>query len=163
MQNTTERKARADREVGRRGFLGALGGAGAVAALSACTVPTLGTYVNPTWAERTATLKGAAVYTKAAPGMWAGKEATHVPTVSVDASRMATVACSHGVAEGHWITTLFIEDQNGNVIHLEEFLGRGPMASPASTTFRIPGGVTSIIAYAYCNLHDCWSTESISV
>jgi desulfoferrodoxin (superoxide reductase-like protein) len=163
MLNSTSRKVREAGTVGRRGFLGAIGGA--AAALSACTVgPLVGRYVNPLWLERTATLKGGKVYTKAAPGIWMGKEGTHVPTVTIDAAkRTATVSCSHGLAEGHWITTLFVEDQDGNVIHLEEFMGRGPSASLASTTFEVPAGVTSVMAYSYCNLHDCWSTESISV
>lgn len=164
MLNTTSRKAPEARALGRRGFLGALG-AGTAAALSACTVgPAVGRYVNPTWAERTQTLKGSTVYTKAAPGIWTGKEATHVPTVTIDAAtRTADVSCSHALAEGHWITTLFVEDQDGAVIHLEEFMGRGPTASQAKTTFRVPAGVTAIVAYSYCNLHDCWSTETIAI
>jgi desulfoferrodoxin (superoxide reductase-like protein) len=148
--------------LGRRGFLGALGGVAAT--LSACTVgPTVGTIANPVWVERAAKLKGNTVYTKAVPGMWAGKEGTHVPSVAIDNARVATVSCTHAVAEGHWITTLFIEDQDGNVIHMEEFLGRGPGASQAATSFRVPDSVTSLVAYSYCNLHDCWSSEAIPV
>lgn len=151
--------------LGRRGFLGALGALGGVAAtLSACAVgPTVGTIANPIWMERAIKLKGDNVYTKAVPGIWAGKEGTHVPSVTIDNTRMATVSCTHAVAEGHWITTLFVEDQHGNVIHMEEFMGRGREAAQASTSFRVGDGVTSIIAYSYCNLHDCWSSEAIPV
>jgi len=149
--------------LGRRGFLGVLGGS--AAALSACTVGNMDDLpvFNTVWPERAAQLKTTGIYTAAAPGMWAGKEATHVPSVTIAADRLATVSCTHGVAEGHWLSTLWVEDQNGNVIHMAEFLGRGPESSAASTSFRVPAGVTSLVAYSHCNLHDAWATVPVKV
>jgi desulfoferrodoxin (superoxide reductase-like protein) len=152
-------------DLSRRGFLGRFGAAvGGAATLGACAIG--GSEVeleqNSQWQSRAVGLKSNQVYTAAAPGMWAGKEGSHVPKVAINGG-VADVSCTHAVAEGHWITTIFVEDQDQNVIHMEDFLGRGPGASQAVTSFRIPPGVTSIVAFAYCNLHDCWSSESIAV
>jgi desulfoferrodoxin (superoxide reductase-like protein) len=146
--------------VSRRGILGLFGGA---ALLSACEVGAGSENVSE-WQIRADDLKGPEVYTKAKPGIWAGKEGTHVPSI-VREGDLITVSCTHGVdPEGkHWVTTVFVEDQDNNVIHLREFMGRGPIASSALTTFRIPPGTTSITAFAYCNLHDCWKSEPFSI
>jgi desulfoferrodoxin (superoxide reductase-like protein) len=147
----------------RRAFLG-LVGATAVAT-PACTLgvgdapePTSGV-TDPAWEIRATQLEQAnGIFTAAAPGMWAGKEATHVPSVAFNADGSVTVSTTHGVAEDHWITTIFVRDQRGDVIHLKEFVGRGTgVVAAATTTFTPRAGTTSITAYAYCNKHDLWA------
>ena len=53
---------------------------------------------------------------------------------------------------------IFVRDQAGHVIHLQELTARGAgVMTAATTTFRPRTGTTSITAYAYCNLHDLWA------
>ena len=68
------------------------------------------------------------------------------------------------MTEAHWLTTIYGRDQDGVVIHLIEFVARGAGAATAATTsFSIPSGTTSMTAYAYCNLHDAWSSVATQV
>lgn len=144
----------------RRSFIGLVG----ASAMGACTVGDeypAGTsgVVERAWETRATSLEGTgALHTAATPGMWAGKEATHIPAVTFNADGTITVATTHGVAMDHWVTTIFVRDQDRVVIHLVEFVARGTGVLPsASTTFRPRSGTTSITAYAYCNQHDLWA------
>jgi len=150
----------------RRSFLGFLAGGGAATAAGCMIgegeVPVLS---NETWEARASQLEAASqtVYTAAAPGMWAGKEGTHVPRITFDPDGSITVSSTHGMVQDHWITTLFVRDQDGKVIHLEELPGRGPAIGPARTTFVPRVDTRTITAYAYCNLHDLWAGAPQSV
>jgi desulfoferrodoxin (superoxide reductase-like protein) len=157
----------------RRAFFGWLGGAAAIGAAAAATGCTGGDasgtngtggngatgVVNQFWEDRADQLEaGNGVYTAADPRDWAGKEGTHVPAVAFNADGTVTVSCTHGMAEDHWISTLYVRDQDGYVIHLVEILPRGTGAlTAASVTFRPRAGTTAITAYAYCNKHDVWA------
>lgn len=151
---------RGDAGPSRRGFLGLLGGA---TMLTACTVGSTEVEANLTWQTRVGELKTNNVYSRAAPGIWPGKEGTHVPTITDLGDGIFEVSCTHGMVEGHWITTIFVEDELGNVLHLRELMGRGPSVGMPVISLRVPPGVRSLVAYAYCNLHDCWRSEPYSI
>jgi desulfoferrodoxin (superoxide reductase-like protein) len=154
---------RADRReagVSRRGFLGMIGGA---TALTACTVGSEEVESNLAWQSRVEELKANNIYSRAVPGIWAGKEGTHVPKITDLGGGLFEASCTHGMAEGHWITTIFVEDERGNVLHLQELMGRGPGVGMPVTTFRVPPGVRTLTAYTYCNLHDCWSSDPYTI
>jgi len=55
------------------------------------------------------------------------------------------------LGEPHWISVIFALDQNDVVISLRRLASHD--ATPASHEFEIPGGVTAITPYAYCNKH----------
>jgi len=157
----------------RREFFTFLGGAGATAAvpamLSGCLelpAPQPGGGANDAWERRAQQLEDSnGVYTAGNEGMWAGKAGTHVPQIEFDtAAGTARIFNTHPMTEGHWITTIYVRDQGGAVIHLVEFVVRGASAATeATTTFTVPAGTTQITAYAYCNLHDAWSSAEQSI
>jgi hypothetical protein len=78
----------------RRGFLGLLGGA---AALTACDVGTTEVEANLSWQTRVSELK-ASVYSRTNPGIWPGKEGTHVPTIVDLGDGIFEVSCKIGRA-----------------------------------------------------------------
>jgi desulfoferrodoxin (superoxide reductase-like protein) len=147
-------------EVSRRGFLGLLGATTA----TACTIGSSSEVeINLSWQNRAIELKGDNVYSRSAPGIWAGKEGTHVPTITAMGGGVYEVSLTHGVAEGHWITAIFVEDDLGNVIHLRELMARGPSVTKAVTSLTVAPGTRSITAFAFCNLHDCWQSDPFTI
>jgi len=142
-----------------------LGGAAAVAVGAGCDSLDAPPYYK-VWEDRAALLEESSgvTYSPDAPGMWAGKEATHTPTVTVNADGTVTVSNTHPMEEGHWINTIFVRDQNGQVIHLIDFTARGANKSTvASTTFRPREGTSQVTGYSYCNLHDLWMGKPTDV
>jgi desulfoferrodoxin (superoxide reductase-like protein) len=150
----------------RRAFFGFLGGAAVTPAIGCYGGAPSDSGLSDAWERRAQQLEESnGVYSAADEGIWPGKAGTHVPTIVVDkASGTATVSSTHPMTEAHWLTTIYVRDQDGVVIHLIEFLARGTgAATAATTTFSIPSGTTSLTAYAYCNLHDAWSTVATPV
>jgi hypothetical protein len=132
---------------------------------------------NATWETRAGQLEEASgtVYSAAAEGMWAGKSGSHVAKVVSNGDGTVTASCTHPMVDadvaatppvaGHWITTMYARDvATGNVIHLEEFVTRGPgKVAAASMTFTIPTGVTRIKVFTHCNEHDTWVSDETDV
>ncbi|MEM7679032.1 MAG: desulfoferrodoxin family protein [Myxococcota bacterium] len=115
-----------------------------------------GEAVNTNWELRAAALRATGLYTSIDPGIWAGKELSHTPALSIDASgTVATVEVPHEMdsEEPHWITAIWIEDQNGVVVGMREL---GPNDVAARVQFPVRAGTTLLTAYAHCNLHDTW-------
>ena len=74
----------------------------------------------------------------------------------------------HPMGKGHWIESIWVEDQTGNVVGMVEY----PEPTGAETTkylpvlkFTLPKGtdVTSLTPYEYCNLHGLWAGPKITV
>ena len=162
----------------RRGVLGLLGGSALVACnIGVGDVPAGGSAKNASWEARATQLENASgtIYSAANEGPWPGKSGAHVPTVTVNGDGSVTASCTHGMTDAnpaatppvpqHFITTMYARDlDSGNVIHLVEFVTRGPdKASIATMTFQVPQGVSRISVFAYCNEHDLWVTAETAV
>jgi desulfoferrodoxin (superoxide reductase-like protein) len=160
----------------RRGMLGLLGGT----TVAACTVgvgepPAVDK--NGIWETRAKQLEDSSgtIYSAGNEGKWTGKSGTHVPSVVVNGDGTVTASCTHGMTDAdvavtppvpqHYITTMFARDvDTGTVIHLVEFVTRGPAkAATATMTFKIPDGVSAIAVYAHCNEHDLWVSANTNV
>ena len=90
-----------------------------------------------------------------------GQVATHVPiiTVSADIVRVENPA-AHPMDETHWISHLYVKNQEGIVFGMQEYIARGTgRADQAVAEFIIPSNTTAITAFSYCNLHDIWASE----
>lgn len=114
---------------------------------------------NDAWEALAATKEAGGVYTTANPGKWAGKEGAHAPLLSWDGVRFLTVEAKHPMGTDHWITVIYIRNQNGIVIGLQEFSSTDPAAI---VVFSLPNGTTGVTAFAHCNLHDAWATATLS-
>lgn len=142
--------------------LGLVTAAAAVPFLAACSDDDGGAPINEAWEERASGLEATGTYTATSPGPWAGKEAGHVPAITA----AGLIETMHGQTvndpeeEDHYITTLYVRDQDGVVIYLTELDGteEAPTAS-----FTPPEGTTQMTAYSYCNLHGLWMSDPVQV
>lgn len=96
------------------------------------------------------------VYTKDAPGRWAGKEATHAPKVALE-GRKVKVTTPHTMSEKHFIVKHTLLTPEGKFIGEKTFAGTDPVAE---SSYDLPEGFKGILwATSFCNLHDLWLTE----
>jgi len=97
-------------------------------------------------------------YTKEAPGRWAGKTATHLPTIEITKSGAAVtvkIITAHEMkAYEHYIVKHVLLDKNFKFID-EHMFDPGKDSAPISTfTLNNYSGV--IYALSLCNKHDLW-------
>ncbi len=96
------------------------------------------------------------IFTKDAPGKWAGKEGIHAPMVTVAGDKV-TLVTDHPMSEAHFIVrhTLVLDD--GTFVGATTFT---PTDKPEST-YELPSGYKGKIqATSFCNLHDFWLTDT---
>jgi len=97
------------------------------------------------------------VYTAANPGKWDKKVGSHLPSITVEGSKV-TLFTKHGMAKKHFIVrhTLVLED--GTVVGGKVFSGSD---AEAKSTFELPAGYKGkIFGTSLCNLHDFWVNEA---
>jgi len=94
-------------------------------------------------------------YTKANPGKWAGKEATHLPSLEV-LPEIIVVKTPHPMAADHYICRHQLRSEEG-VILADRIIK--PTETP-ETQFAIqrPSGKV-ICAFSTCNLHGIWKED----
>jgi len=129
----------------RRGFLkGSLALAGAVAVGSV------------EGAQAATAYPPALVYTKDAPGRWAGKEGAHAPTVAVEGGKI-TIVTPHPMTPQHFIVKHTLITPEGKFVGEKTFVSTDGKAESA---YDLPAGFTGTLwATSFCNLHDLWLTE----
>jgi desulfoferrodoxin (superoxide reductase-like protein) len=136
------------------------------AIMSACSSDSSSGSPGDAMAERSAAwkllaepLKMSGVYTLQNPGMWAGKEGSHVPTVAAD-SMGVLVTSGHAqgaptTTEGHYILCQFVEGTDGTIFdfvmytRLDEDFVSNPLFVP--DTYK-----GELRVYQYCTEHDIW-------
>jgi superoxide reductase len=130
---------------GRREFLkGSLVFAGA--AIMGSAVPVQGASTFPL----------ALIYTKEAPGRWAGKEGSHAPRMTVE-GRNVRVVTAHPMTQKHFIVKHTLVTAEGKFIGEKTFENTDPAAE---SSFEVPEGFRGTLwATSFCNLHDLWLTE----
>jgi desulfoferrodoxin (superoxide reductase-like protein) len=172
----------------RRGFIKgtlAMSAVVVVPAGLACSSddPAEGAIVVPEWQEIADGLeapKGPCCYTAAAPPAAnvanAGQASNHLPVLAIANSGTVTVTLGaahpmvreNGTTRAHWITTMYVRDQDGLVIGFQDF-GQTEVKpqfegrTNPSLSFSLPPGTTRVRAFSYCNQHDVWATEFESV
>ncbi len=149
----------------RRDFLGALGAASATVAIPqwlwGCVSEAEFQGRNQEWEAQAAQIEADGLYTFGNPGPWEGKEAVHVPLVSLNEGQgTVTVTVEHVMEADHYIPLVYIRNQNGFIIGLREFSADEPAAV---VDFPLPAGTTSVTAFAFCNLHNNWVNEPSGV
>ena len=130
---------------GRREFLkGSLVFAGMTVAGSAVRV------------QAASNFPAAVIYTKEAPGRWAGKEGAHAPKVTVE-GRNVKVVTAHPMTEKHFIVKHTLVTPDGKFIGEKTLANTDPAAE---SSYELPDGFRGILwATSFCNLHDLWLTE----
>ena len=108
--------------------------------------------VLPIAAARAADANTNVIFTKEDPGHWAGKEATHVPQVTVNGS-MLMVKTPHPQSDAHFIVSHSVVLDGGKYLDRKVFT---PKDAPESM-YTLPAGYKGkVIVSSTCNLHDWW-------
>ena len=98
----------------------------------------------------------ALIYTKEAPGRWAGREDSHVPKVTLEGKNVKVVT-PHRMIENHFIVKHTLVTSEGKFIGEKTFANTDPNAE---STYELPEGFKGTLwATNFCNLHDLWLTE----
>ena len=71
------------------------------------------------------------------------------------------VGSSDGIAEPHWITELYVVDQDDNIIVMKSLDPTG--VNEARMEFDVPDDVDSLTAYSWCNIHGLWVGPTVEV
>jgi len=96
------------------------------------------------------------VYTKDAPGRWAGRESSHVPKAALEGKSIKIVN-SHGMSEKHYIVKHTVLTTDGKLIGEKTFASTDPAAE---SSFALPDGFKGTLwVTSFCNFHDLWLTE----
>ena len=92
--------------------------------------------------------------------------AAHVPLVYVMDS-IVNAKINHVMERDHWITTVYFRDtETGRVFYLKEFLPleKDPGEERGITVQApLPDEVNQFSVFAFCNEHDLWMSEIISL
>ena len=97
------------------------------------------------------------VYTAENPGKWEKKVGSHLPSITVEGSKV-TLFTKHGMAAKHYIVrhTLVLED--GTVVGGKVFSATD---AKAESSYELPAGYKGrIYGTSFCNLHDFWVNEA---
>ena len=98
----------------------------------------------------------ALIYTKEAPGRWAGKEGAHAPKVTVE-ERNVRVITPHPMTQKHFIVKHTLVTLEGRFIGEKTFENTD---RAAESSYELPEGFKGTLwATSFCNLHDLWLTE----
>jgi superoxide reductase len=96
------------------------------------------------------------IYTKEAPGRWAGKQGGHAPIVTVE-GRNVKVLTSHPMSQKHYIVKHTLMTPEGKILGEKTFANTD---SAAESSYELPEGVKGTLwVTSFCNLHDLWLTE----
>jgi len=97
-------------------------------------------------------------YTKDAPGRWAGKVATHLPTIEItkaeDTATVKIVTPHEMKGYEHYIVKHVLLDKNYKFI--DEHLFDPTKDSAAVSTFTLKNYSGAVYALSLCNKHDLW-------
>ncbi len=97
-------------------------------------------------------------YTKEAPGRWAGKVATHLPTIEITKAEDITtvkIVTPHEIkGYEHYIVKHVLLDKNYKFI--DEHLFDPTKDSAAVSTFTLKNYSGAVYALSLCNKHDLW-------
>jgi superoxide reductase len=105
--------------------------------------------------QAASTFPAGLVYTKEAPGRWAGKEGAHAPKVAVEGTNVK-IANSHPMTEKHFIVKHTLLTPEGKVLGEKTFVS----TDAAESVCTLPDGFKGVLwAASFCNIHDLWVTE----
>jgi superoxide reductase len=97
------------------------------------------------------------VYTKTAPGRWAGKEGAHVPRVTLEGGKIKVVT-PHPMTKEHYIVKHTLLTPEGKVLGEKTFFYTDPVAE---STYELPSGMKGTLwVTSFCNIHDLWLAET---
>ena len=98
------------------------------------------------------------IYTKENPGKWGKKVGSHLPSVTVEGSKV-TLFTKHGMSAKHYIVRHTLVLGDGTVVGAKVFQGTD---KEARSSYELPAGYKGkVFATSFCNLHDFWVNETM--
>jgi superoxide reductase len=97
------------------------------------------------------------IYTKAQPGIWEGKEGSHLPYIEVSGKK-GEIINDHGMSPEHYIVRHTLVSTDGEVIFGHTFAPTDDEAVSEFDGSKVDTGKT-YYALSFCNLHDLWLAE----
>jgi len=132
----------------------------AVPALTGCTEEDEGPEINMAWEDRATELE-TVTWTAGNPGDFPPE--VHIPEATYNSgARSVTVLVPHVMTAEHYISTIYIRDQDGVVLGLQEYAVPTADGEQPSIDFPLHESTTTVVAYAYCNLHDNWAAGDLA-
>lgn len=102
-----------------------------------------------------AEVKKEEVFTRAAPGKWAGKEATHAPTFSFSAGKLV-ITTAHVMEAAHFISSQQLRNRDGRLISEKTYKAGADAANPSSVHAVDLSLFPHFDVFSRCNLHGLW-------
>ncbi len=99
---------------------------------------------------------GGLFYTKENAGRWAGKVATHLPTVEIEKLTVKVTTAHEMNGFEHYIVKHVLLDKNYQF--LDEHLFNPTVDKVAISTFSLPNYSGTLHVLSLCNKHDLWLT-----
>ena len=99
------------------------------------------------------------IYTKERPGMWKGKEGSHIPSAEVkkaDGGVTIKLENKHGMSEAHYIVRHTVVTECGKVLGAKTFTWKDQPVSTHEIKLAADGKCEHVFVLSYCNLHDLW-------
>jgi superoxide reductase len=99
------------------------------------------------------------IYSKEHPGVWKGKEGSHIPSVAAEKSGdklVVKLENKHGMSEKHYIVRHTVVAECGMVLGAKTFLWTDQPVSTHEIKLPADGKTQHVFVLSYCNLHDLW-------
>ena len=112
------------------------------------------------WKQAASALEEGEVFTKDAPGKWAGKEGGHTPVLTKNSDGSVTVKVNHvmvaadGEKDDHWIEYVYARDSAGTIVAIQKFV---PTDENPTITFTPAEGAGTITPFEL--LQQAWDVE----
>jgi desulfoferrodoxin (superoxide reductase-like protein) len=118
----------------------------------------------PAWEDEAEELEGDKVYDKNDQWMGEDQATAHVPAVEILSGKLS-VTVPHPMEHDHYITAMYVRDQRGVITGFHEFdrPKEGKSALGVTANFDVPLRATKVRAYAHCNKHDTWRSDSLTL
>ena len=99
------------------------------------------------------------IYTKEHPGVWKGKEGSHIPSLAAEKSGdklVVKLENKHGMTEAHYIVRHTVVAECGEVLGAKTFSWKDEPISTHEIKLAADGKAQHVFVLSYCNLHDLW-------
>ena len=99
------------------------------------------------------------IYSKEYPGVWKGKDGSHVPIVEAKKSAdgmTLKLENKHGMTEQHYIVRHTVVSASGEVLGAKTFSWKDKPVSTHEIKLAATGKEQHVFVTSYCSLHDLW-------
>jgi superoxide reductase len=99
------------------------------------------------------------IYTREHPGVWKGKEGSHIPSVAATKAGdklVVKLENKHGMSEAHYIVRHTVVAECGEVLGAKTFSWKDQPVSTHEIKLPADGKTQHVFVLSYCNLHDLW-------